>query len=116
MLALALVACFLSGGEAFLPPGPPGRYVLAAKPTPPAPAATLRMGWSDPDWRWGSPVGAAHDLAMALRGRLNANRAVREDWLIALVGAEGNGGVDIEEAKLGERVATKTTPRLRRLK
>uniref|UniRef100_A0A0G4HXH7 Uncharacterized protein n=1 Tax=Chromera velia CCMP2878 TaxID=1169474 RepID=A0A0G4HXH7_9ALVE len=53
-------------------------------------------GWSDPEWRWGSPVGKAHDLAMKLRGRLNRSRDVREEWIIELV----EGRVSLEEAKL----------------
>ena len=29
------------------------------------------MGWSDPDWNWGSANGAAHDEAMKVRGALS---------------------------------------------
>ncbi|OLQ08193.1 hypothetical protein AK812_SmicGene8324 [Symbiodinium microadriaticum] len=32
--------------------------------------AVARRGWADPNWNWGSPIGTAHNEAMALRARL----------------------------------------------
>mmetsp|Transcript_103823 Transcript_103823/g.323606 ORF Transcript_103823/g.323606 Transcript_103823/m.323606 type:complete len:139 (-) Transcript_103823:67-483(-) len=53
------------------------------------------MGWSDPNWRWGSAIGEAHDLAMALRSRLGSEE-VRQAWLEDLVSDK----VDVEDLKL----------------
>mmetsp|Transcript_44683 Transcript_44683/g.83433 ORF Transcript_44683/g.83433 Transcript_44683/m.83433 type:complete len:178 (-) Transcript_44683:8-541(-) len=57
--------------------------------------AVARRGWADPDWNWGSPIGTAHNEAMALRERLASVRA-REAWLQRLLAGE----VDVEELKL----------------
>ena len=38
-------------------------------------APSAKMGWSDPQWRWGSAIGAAHDEAMRVRGALSTPAA-----------------------------------------
>ena len=36
---------------------------------------TLQMSWSDPDWKWGSASGKAHDTAQRLRSSLSTPEA-----------------------------------------
>eukprot|EP00439_Symbiodinium_sp_Y106_P071690 s50_g12.t4 len=54
-----------------------------------------KRGWADPNWNWGSPIGTAHNEAMALRERLASGKE-REAWLRRLLA----GQVDVEELKL----------------
>ena len=53
------------------------------------------MGWSDPDWNWGSANGAAHDAAARLRAALSSTES-REAYLAAV----SAGSASWEESKL----------------
>ena len=56
---------------------------------------SLSMGWSSPDWNWGSAVGSAHDEAMNVRAAL-ATPEARQEFLRATAA----GDAEIEDAKM----------------
>ena len=59
-------------------------------------ARNTKMGWSQPDtWRWGSPIGEAHDQALALRNKLN-DQDQRSDFLFKVFA----GAAELEQVKL----------------
>ena len=45
--------------------------------------AALRLSWSDPEWKWGSAAGKAHDVAQQLRASLSTSTE-RERFLTGL--------------------------------
>ena len=58
-------------------------------------AASIVMGWDDPNWNWGSAIGTAHDEAMKVRAAL-ATPEARKDFLFSVFA----GQADQEEAKM----------------
>mmetsp|Transcript_16977 Transcript_16977/g.28315 ORF Transcript_16977/g.28315 Transcript_16977/m.28315 type:complete len:157 (+) Transcript_16977:149-619(+) len=54
-----------------------------------------RMGWADPDWKWGFAQGAAHDAAKKVRAALSSQDA-RQAFLFNVFA----GQADIEEVKM----------------
>ena len=61
----------------------------------PARHVAPRMGWTSPNWNWGSAIGDAHDEAMRVRAALSTPEA-RRDFLQATASEDG----DIEAAKM----------------
>ena len=68
----ALVPLLLS-----VPLQPASRSALhhVAQPASRSALHHVAMGWADPDWRWGSANGAAHDEAMRVRETLSSPEA-----------------------------------------
>ena len=53
------------------------------------------MGWSSPNWNWGSAVGDAHDQAMKVRSSLST-----PEVRIQFLQDNAAGDVDMEDAKM----------------
>ena len=58
-------------------------------------ASSITMGWSSPNWNWGSAVGDAHDQAMKVRSSLST-----PEVRIQFLQDNAAGDVDMEDAKM----------------
>ena len=71
-------------------------YVTCATAARTRPRTTRQvMGWSDPDWRWGSAMGTAHNAAAELRSCL-ADKEAR----VRFTAETAAGNCDPEDVKL----------------
>lgn len=62
-------------------------------------AISLRMGWSDAGWNWGSAIGEAHNVAMTTRQKFGTETS-RNAYIQNLGKASSISEVDIEELKM----------------
>ena len=70
-------------------------HARALLPGTPLRATSVRMGWSDPDWKWGWGNGAAHDEAARMRAKLSTAPS-RESFLFEVFA----GVADVEDVKM----------------
>ena len=70
-------------------------HARALLPGTPLRAPSVRMGWSDPDWKWGWGNGAAHDEAARVRAKLSTAPS-RESFLFEVFA----GVADVEDVKM----------------
>ena len=69
--------------------------VFVVPQTPHARASSITMGWSDPNWNWGSAIGDAHDEAMKVRKALSTPEA-----RVKFLQDTSSGAAGLDEAKM----------------